>query len=72
MEMKWMIDDEQRHTTVPEVLLDPKGNTPLMVYDVMVHELPRLKSTWSPPMKLTAKEKAIVNVEGLVTIIGRR
>ena len=60
-----------RHVTVPEVLLDPRGNTPLMVYDIMVHELPELKTKWQPPMRLTNKEKSIVVTDGLVTIVGR-
>ena len=60
-----------RHREVPEVLLDPRGNTPLMVYDVMVHELPQLKAKWYPPMRLTAREEKIVTKEGLVTIVGR-
>jgi hypothetical protein len=64
--------NDLRHTSVPEVLLDPRGNTPLLVYDVMVHELPQLTSRWTPPMRLTSKEEAIVRTDGLVTIIGRR
>ena len=62
-----------RHKTIPEVLLDPSGNTPLRVFDVMVHELPQLEAMrkWVPPMRLTAKEETIVNTDGLVTILGR-
>jgi hypothetical protein len=57
-----------RHVRIPEVLLDPKKNTPLLVYDVMVHQLPDLKGQWCPPMRLTAAEEAIVTTDGLVTI----
>ena len=62
-----------RHETIPEVLLDPTGNTPLRIFDVMIHELPQLESArkWIPPMRLTASEERIVNTEGLVTILGR-
>ena len=56
---------------IPEVLLDPHGNTPLLVFDVMVSDLPRLGSDWQPPMHLTRKEREIVDHEGIVTILGR-
>ena len=61
----------ERHEIIPEVLLDPSGNTPLMVFDVMVNELPQLETGWQPPMRLTTREKEIVDHEGLVTILGR-
>ena len=64
-------DEGSRHEIIPEVLLDPLGNTPLMVYDVMVSELPDLQKGWQPPMRLTSGEKEIVDKDGLVTILGR-
>jgi len=64
--------ETQEHVVVPEVILDPAGNTPLHVFKVRFPELPQLEEgTWKPPMKLTAQEERIVNKDGAVLLLGR-
>ena len=36
--------ERDRHRSIPEVLLDPHGQTPMQVYELGITELPKLVS----------------------------
>jgi hypothetical protein len=53
------------------VLLDPESDTPLKLYLVRYDDIPRLNSSWRPPLYLTREERLIVEKEGTVLLLGR-
>lgn len=53
------------------VLLDPDSDAPLKLFLVHCDDIPRLGSSWQPPLYLTAEERYIVEQEGNVLLLGR-
>jgi AAA domain len=54
------------------VKLDPLADTPLNLYDLGYNDLDRMAaSTWLPPLYLTTEERAIVETEETVLLLGR-
>jgi hypothetical protein len=53
-------------------MLDPRGNTPLKLYNVGFHDLDKLlDNVWNPPLHLTEAEREIVETNGTVLVLGR-
>ena len=58
--------------SVPEVLLNAEGTTPIPLFVVQRGELRRLlEPSWDPPMRLTASEQALVRHDGCLLILAR-
>mmetsp|Transcript_36528 Transcript_36528/g.58913 ORF Transcript_36528/g.58913 Transcript_36528/m.58913 type:complete len:2195 (-) Transcript_36528:219-6803(-) len=58
------------------MLADPRRNTPLKLYQIKKNDLPELESiglskSWRPPLRLTNKERDIVEKPGTVLLLGR-
>jgi superfamily I DNA/RNA helicase len=66
-------DAQQEQAPEPEVLVEPSANVPLKIHAVHRTLLNQLVNdiTWTPPLKLTAKEEEIVSRDGSVLLLGR-
>lgn len=54
------------------IMLDPKGHTPLKLYNVPSQDLSKLlNSKWEPLLHLTKAERDIVETVGTVLVLGR-
>jgi hypothetical protein len=54
------------------ILLDPKRDIPLKMYEVDYNEIEKLHiQSWRPSLHLTPKEREIVETEGTVCVLGR-
>ena len=63
---------ENLHYDTGEVMLDPKADLPLKLYEVGASFVGNLNhNTWRPPMYMTPKEKEIAESEGSVCVLGR-
>ena len=59
-------------SAVPDdVLLDPEGNTPLRIFEVAAAQVPLVCEGWTPPLRLTEREREIVEATGLTSVLGR-
>ena len=55
-----------------DIMLDPKGNTPMKFYEVTYTNIDRLQDlAWHPPIYLTKEEREIVETNGTVLVVGR-
>ena len=64
--------ENSRHKLVPEVFLNPRGNTPIIVHRINVGELDSLQNnSFMPDLRLTNEESALVEREGCVLVLGR-
>jgi hypothetical protein len=62
----------ERPSAVPDdVLLDPEGNTPLRIFEVAAAQVPLVCEGWAPPLRLTEREREIVEATGMSTVLGR-
>jgi hypothetical protein len=62
----------ERPSAVPDdVLLDPEGNTPLRIFEVAAAQVPLVCEGWTPPLRLTEREREIVEATGMSTVLGR-
>jgi Ankyrin repeats (many copies)/AAA domain len=54
------------------IVLDPFGNTPLTLYTVTSDHAPKLADAgWTPPLRLTPEERAVVESTGTTLVLGR-
>ena len=70
------VDGDKDHTannTGPRrVQLDPRGNTPLKLFEVQTNDIERLvDDNWKPQLYLTEEERTIVQSKGTVLVLGR-
>jgi len=65
--------EEKLEEQEPEMLANPISNVPLKIHAVEIDKLSRLllDTDWTPPLRLTSSEKAIVDTPGSVLLIGR-
>jgi hypothetical protein len=54
-----------------DVLLDPEGNTPLRIFEVAAAQVPLVCEGWTPPLRLTEREREIVEATGRSTVLWR-
>jgi len=71
-ELKFTSENSPREDE-PEMLANPIANVPLKIHSVDVDDLDRLlvDTNWTPPLKLTSNEEAIVTRKGTVLLLGR-
>jgi len=59
-------EEEEDH-----VYLNPHANVPLKEYQISLDEMQLLKNNWTPPVRLTNKERMVVEQDGTVSLLGR-
>jgi len=65
-------DGHNESQTTNRILLNPRGNVPLKVYEVQPDSIAEiLEASWSPQLYLSAEEKSIVEASGTILLLGR-
>lgn len=65
-----MVETASSHADA--IVLDPQGNTPLKLFTVEREHAQKLADpSWTPPLRLTPEERAIVESTGTTLVLGR-
>jgi hypothetical protein len=68
----WVNDGISMDLEPDSVLLDPKGNVPLKLYEFPRHDLYRVTDKeWTPALRMTSKEREVIEMDGSVLLLGR-
>ncbi len=68
----WVDDGISMDLEPDSVLLDPKGNVPLKLYEFPRHDLYRVTDAdWTPALRMTSKEREVIELDGSVLLLGR-
>ena len=64
--------EEESASNMDKIVLDPLSNVPLKVYEIPAHEIATIvEEDWAPNLRLTDEERAVVETNGTVLLLGR-